>query len=295
MILDTIAASTRKRVEKHREKKSLEQVRREALELAEKDGRAAEERAAGPEDEQEKAVRSGKNQTANASLVLPFEAALRRPGVSFICEAKKASPSKGLIAPHFPYVDIAREYEEAGADAMSVLTEPEFFLGNDSYLEEIHRAVDLPLLRKDFTIDEYQIYEAKVLGASAVLLICSLLNGEQLKRYIGICRELGLSQLVEAHTDEEVSVAAEAGATIIGINNRNLKTFEVDFSNALRLRRLVDKNTVFVAESGIRGPEDVKALAEAKVDAVLIGETLMRAENKKEMLQRLRAAAGGLA
>ena len=295
MILDTIAASTRKRVEKHREKKSLEQVRREALELAEKDGRAAEERAAGPEDEQEKAVRSGKNQTANDSLVLPFEAALRRPGVSFICEAKKASPSKGLIAPHFPYVDIAREYEEAGADAMSVLTEPEFFLGNDSYLEEIHRAVDLPLLRKDFTIDEYQIYEAKVLGASAVLLICSLLNGEQLKRYIGICRELGLSQLVEAHTDEEVSVAAEAGATIIGINNRNLKTFEVDFSNALRLRRLVDKNTVFVAESGIRGPEDVKALAEAKVDAVLIGETLMRAENKKEMLQRLRAAAGGLA
>lgn len=295
MILDTIAASTRKRVEKHREKKSLEQVRREALELAEKDGRAAEERAAGPEDEQEKAVRSGKNQTANASLVLPFEAALRRPGVSFICEAKKASPSKGLIAPHFPYVDIAREYEEAGADAMSVLTEPEFFMGNDSYLEEIHRAVDLPLLRKDFTIDEYQIYEAKVLGASAVLLICSLLNGEQLKRYIGICRELGLSQLVEAHTDEEVSVAAEAGATIIGINNRNLKTFEVDFSNALRLRRLVDKNTVFVAESGIRGPEDVKALAEAKVDAVLIGETLMRAENKKEMLQRLRAAAGGLA
>ena len=295
MILDTIAASTRKRVEKHREKKSLEQVRREALELAEKDGRAAEERAAGPEDEQEKAVRSGKNQTANASLVPPFEAALRRPGVSFICEAKKASPSKGLIAPHFPYVDIAREYEEAGADAMSVLTEPEFFLGNDSYLEEIHRAVDLPLLRKDFTIDEYQIYEAKVLGASAVLLICSLLNGEQLKRYIGICRELGLSQLVEAHTDEEVSVAAEAGATIIGINNRNLKTFEVDFSNALRLRRLVDKNTVFVAESGIRGPEDVKALAEAKVDAVLIGETLMRAENKKEMLQRLRAAAGGLA
>ena len=293
--MDTIAASTRKRVEKHREKKSLEQVRREALELAEKDGRAAEERAAGPEDEQEKAVRSGKNQTANASLVLPFEAALRRPGVSFICEAKKASPSKGLIAPHFPYVDIAREYEEAGADAMSVLTEPEFFLGNDSYLEEIHRAVDLPLLRKDFTIDEYQIYEAKVLGASAVLLICSLLNGEQLKRYIGICRELGLSQLVEAHTDEEVSVAAEAGATIIGINNRNLKTFEVDFSNALRLRRLVDKNTVFVAESGIRGPEDVKALAEAKVDAVLIGETLMRAENKKEMLQRLRAAAGGLA
>lgn len=176
---------------------------------------------------------------------------------------------------------------------MSVLTEPEFFQGSDSYLEEIHRAVGLPLLRKDFTIDEYQIYEAKVLGASAVLLICSLLNGKQLKRYIGICRELGLSQLVEAHTDEEVFAAAEAGAAIIGINNRNLKTFEVDFSNALRLRRLVDKNTVFVAESGIRGTEDIKALAEAKVDAVLIGETLMRAENKKETLKQLRAAAGG--
>jgi indole-3-glycerol phosphate synthase len=262
MILDTIAASTRKRVDAQKEKKSLDAVKKEAL-------------------------RCG----GTPSL---FEDALRRPGVSFICEVKKASPSKGLIAPHFPYVDIAREYEAAGADAISVLTEPEFFLGSNGYLKEIHQAVSTPLLRKDFTIDEYQIYEAKVIGASAVLLICALLQKEQLTRYIAISRELGLTPLVEAHTDEEVAMAADAGATVIGINNRNLKTFEVDFSNALRLRSLVDKNTVFVAESGIKGPEDMKALAEAKVDAVLIGEALMRAEDKKGMLRKLREAAGGI-
>lgn len=264
MILDTIAASTRKRVDGQKKLVSPEEIKRRAL--------------AKTETETEK----------GGNL---FREALGHPGVSFICEVKKASPSKGLIAPHFPYKDIAKEYEAAGADAISVLTEPEFFLGSSRYLEEIHQEVKTPLLRKDFTIDEYQIYEAKVLGASAVLLICALLGREQLKEYLAISRRLGLAALVEAHTDEEVEMAAEAGASIIGINNRNLKTFEVDFSNALRLRKLVKPGTIFVAESGIKGPEDIKALAAANVDAVLIGETLMRAENRGEMLKSLRQAA----
>ena len=277
MILDTIAEAAKKRVAAEKQKCSPEEMQKRAFEVRER--------------EREKGAAQGTGGSGGGRL-LPFEAALRRPGISFICEVKKASPSKGLIAPYFPYVDIAREYEAAGADAVSVLTEPEFFQGSDRYLEEIHREVSLPLLRKDFIVDEYQIYQAKAMGASAVLLICSLLDKKQLSRYMGICRELGLSQLTEAHSDEEVAMAAEAGASIIGINNRNLKTFEVDFSNALRLRRLVDGNTVFVAESGVKGPEDIRKLAEARVDAVLIGETLMRAPDKTEMLAKLKEAAG---
>ena len=217
MILDRIAGAARRRVEEKKRIKPLDLVMMEALACAESlKGRGC-----------------GKGDSNSPG---DFEQALSGPGISFICEVKKASPSKGLIAPDFPYVDIAEEYMEAGADAISVLTEPEFFLGNDRYLEEIHQAVRLPLLRKDFTVDPYQIYEARLLGASAVLLICSLLGREQLKQYIRISRELGLSALVEAHSEEEVSMAADAGAGIIGINNRNLKTFEVDFSNALKLR-----------------------------------------------------------
>lgn len=261
MILDTIAASTRKRVDRRKE--------------------------AAPEKEMIKlAYRELEHSPSRGRL--PFREALRKPGISFICEVKKASPSKGLIAPDFPYVTIAKEYEAAGADAVSVLTEPEFFLGDNRYLEEIRRAVSLPLLRKDFTIDPYQIYEAKTLGASAVLLIVSLLKKDQLKEYLAICRELELSALTEAHSEEEVAAAAEAGAEILGINNRNLKTFEVDFSNALRLRHLVDKDTLFVAESGISSGEDIKALSGAGVDAALIGETLMRAADKRKELERLR-------
>ncbi len=267
MILDRIVASAKRRVEENMKRMPKEELRRQAFALQE-----AQEEGRRP-------------------VPASFEAALRRPGVSFICEVKKASPSKGLIAPVFPYVEIAKEYDRAGADAISVLTEPEFFLGSDAYLEEIHRATPLPLLRKDFTVDDYQIYEAKQMGASAVLLICALLDQRTLKEYIRLCRELGLAQLVEAHTDEEAARAAEAGASIIGINNRNLKTFEVDFSNALRLRRLVAPGTLFVAESGIKGPEDLRALAEARVDAVLIGETLMRAADRAAMLRALRSAA----
>ena len=281
MIQDTIARSAGKRVEQRKQVKSLEQMMKAACECREREGIKGDA-----------IKRAGIKRENGTNEVHPFKAALSKPGVSFICEVKKASPSKGLIAPDFPYVEIARQYQEAGADAVSVLTEPEFFLGADRYLEEIHREIELPLLRKDFIVDEYQIYEAKVLGASAVLLICSLMDMEKLKRYMGICGSLGLSSLAEAHTDREVAMAAEAGADIIGINNRNLETFEVDFTNALRLRKLVDRGTIFVAESGIRTPEDIELLAENQVDAVLVGETLMRAPDKKRALRELKSRIG---
>lgn len=219
---------------------------------------------------------------------LEFEAALRKNGMSFICECKKASPSKGLIAPDFRYLETAREYEAAGADCISVLTEPTRFLGSDAYLEEIASAVSVPCLRKDFAVDEYMIYEAKLLGAKAVLLICSILTEKQLREYMDICRELGISALVEAHDEAEIKTAVLAGASIIGVNNRNLKDFTVDTENSGRMRELVPDNIVFVSESGVRTAEDVERLREIGADAVLIGETLMRAENKKAKLAELR-------
>ena len=220
-----------------------------------------------------------------------FERALRRPGVSFICECKKASPSKGVIAEDFPYLQIALEYEAAGADAISVLTEPKWFLGHDSYLKEIASAVSIPCLRKDFTVDEYMIYEAKVLGASAVLLICSILSETQIRDYIAVSDALGLSALVEAHDEAEVEMALKAGARVIGVNNRNLKDFSVDPENSRRLRRLIPRDVLFVSESGVKSAEDVAAIRSMGADAVLVGEALMRAPDKKAMLAKLRGQA----
>ena len=217
-----------------------------------------------------------------------FEKALAQPGVRFICECKRASPSKGLIAPVFPYLDIAKEYAAAGADAISVLTEPKWFLGSNEYLQQIAAAVPVPCLRKDFTVDEYMIYEAKLLGASAVLLICSLLDTETLHQYLGICDALGLSALVEAHDEQEITSAAAAGARVIGVNNRNLKNFTVDVTNSLALRQKAPPGVLFVAESGITSPSDVSALRAAGVDAVLVGEALMRAPDKAAALAALR-------
>lgn len=217
-----------------------------------------------------------------------FEKALQKPGVSFICECKKASPSKGLIAPEFPYLEIARGYEDAGADAVSVLTEPKWFLGSDTYLREIAAAVSIPCLRKDFTVDEYMIYEAKLLGASAVLLICSILSEAQIREYLAVCDTLGLSALVEAHDEAEVDMALAAGARIVGVNNRNLKDFTVDTENSRRLRERIPRKVLFVSESGVSGPEDVKKLGQIGADAVLVGEALMRAPDKKRMLLKLR-------
>lgn len=217
-----------------------------------------------------------------------FEKALQKPGVSFICECKKASPSKGLIAPEFPYLEIARGYEDAGADAVSVLTEPKWFLGSDTYLREIAAAVSIPCLRKDFTVDEYMIYEAKLLGASAVLLICSILSEAQIREYLAVCDTLSLSALVETHDEAEVDIALAAGARIVGVNNRNLKDFTVDTENSRRLRERIPRKVLFVSESGVSGPEDVKKLGQIGADAVLVGEALMRALDKKRMLLKLR-------
>ena len=257
-ILDELAEAAQERVKTAKEKISLDEIKTKAFEL--------------PKGNFE------------------FEKALRKNDIAFICECKKASPSKGLIAEDFPYLKIAKEYEAAGADCISVLTEPSRFLGSDEYLKEIAQTVSIPCLRKDFTVDEYMIYEAKVLGAEAVLIICSILTEKQIKDYIAICDELGISALVEAHDETEVKAAINAGARIIGVNNRNLKNFTVDTENSKRMRRLVPDDIIFVSESGVTSCEDVEQLRKIGADAVLIGETLMRAEDKKSKLAQLRGA-----
>ena len=257
MILDTIAASAKERVA----------VAKEALPLAEQIARARE---------------------SDCNTGFPFEQALAKKRMSFICEVKKASPSKGLIAPEFPYVQIAKEYEAAGADAISVLTESAYFQGKNEYLTKIRQTVQIPLLRKDFTVDEYMIYEAKNIGADAVLLICAILSPMQLSEYAGIARELGLSALVEAHDEREVKMALAADARIVGVNNRNLKDFTVDINNSVRLREMVPENILFVSESGMKTRQDIERLEQNGTNAVLIGETLMRSADKKAALQELR-------
>ena len=222
-----------------------------------------------------------------------FEKALQTDALAFICEVKKGSPSKGLIAEEFPYVEIAKEYEQAGANAISVLTEPEFFLGANQYLTEIKKAVSIPVLRKDFIIGEYQIFESAYLGADAILLICALLETRQLCEYIKIADSLGISCLVEAHNREEINSATRAGARIIGVNNRNLRTFEVDIQNSIRLRKFVPQNIIFVSESGITSHQDVEALKEIRTDAVLIGEAIMRSKDKKKEIENLRSKNNG--
>lgn len=248
--------------------------------------RVAEEKAAVPLSEMKKRA-----EALDANTGFPFRKALSGDEISFICEVKRASPSKGLIAPDFPYLDIARDYERAGASAISCLTEPFWFKGRDEYLAEISNAVTIPVLRKDFTVDEYMIYQAKTLGASAVLLICSILSKEQLSEYLGIAHSLGLSALVEAHDEDEVRTALSVGAGIIGVNNRDLRTFTVDINNSARLRKLVPPEVLFVSESGIKTAADIEALRSNGTNAVLIGETLMRSSDKKAALDELRGHA----
>jgi len=282
MILDTIALSTRARVDRAKKHLSLDELK--AMIYTGTECKKFHNREAFAF---EKALMSKQEaETINSNKTQGVLKEERR--ISFICEVKKASPSKGIIAEDFPYLEIAKEYEAAGANAISVLTEPEYFKGDDRYLYVISGAVNIPVIRKDFTIDEYQIYEAKIIGADAVLLICSLLDTETLTKYIHICDELGLSALVEAHTEEEVKSALQAGARVIGVNNRNLQTFKVDLNNSVKLRGLVPEEIVFVAESGIKTSDDMKVLKAAGVNAVLIGETLMRSPNKKEQLEELR-------
>ncbi len=257
MILDEIAERTRQRIAEEKSAVPLTEMKKRALAM-------------------------------DANTGFPFKKALGGDDISFICEVKRASPSKGMIAEDFPYLEIAKDYERAGASAISCLTEPFWFKGKDEYLTEISHAVNIPVLRKDFTVDEYMIYQAKTLGASAVLLICSILSREQLAEYLGIAHGLGLSALVEAHDEEEVRTALSVGAGIIGVNNRDLKTFTVDIHNSARLRKLVPPEVLFVSESGVRTAADVAALRENGTNAVLIGETLMRSPDKKAALAELR-------
>ena len=259
MILDELAAHARERVAAAKARVPLEEIRAQAEALPRGDFR--------------------------------FEKALAGREAAFICEVKKASPSKGVIDPQFDYFGIAGQYEEAGADCISVLTEPKWFLGSDDIFRAIRLTVDVPMLRKDFTVDEYQIYEAKVMGADAVLLICALLDTNTLREFLAICDRLGLSALVETHDEAEMQSAAAAGARLIGVNNRNLKDFSVDLGNAARLRADAPEGTVFVAESGVSCPEDAARLRQAGADAILVGEYLMRAPDKQGALQALREAA----
>lgn len=256
-ILDEIADFTKGRVEKYKSEVSLQDIKARARSLDPDTG-------------------------------FIFENALRRDGISFICEVKKASPSKGIIAGDFPYLKIALDYEAAGADAISVLTEPNWFLGSDKYLTQIRSAVTIPVLRKDFTVDEYMIYQARVMGADAILLIVSLLSDDQLCEYLDIADELGLSALTECHDADEIEKAISLGARIIGVNNRNLKNFSVNPLNALSLRAKVPSGILFVSESGISERSQVESLEKNKVNAVLVGETLMKSEDKKSCLRYLR-------
>ena len=256
MILDKIVEATKIRVAKEKEVETLEAVKAAALALPSDTG-------------------------------FPFEAALRQQDFNFICEVKKASPSKGIIAEHFPYLDIAKEYEMAGAAAISVLTEPDFFKGDKKYLQEIASTVKIPVLRKDFIIDEYQIYQAKVWGASAILLICACLDVPTLTKFRELADSLGLSSLVEAHDGKEVQMAIDCGARIIGVNNRNLKDFTVDVQNSVRLRNLVQDDVIFVSESGLETPEDIQVLRDNNIGVALMGETFMRSPNKVEKLAYL--------
>lgn len=256
-ILQTIATKTKERIEKQKILYPLEELKQACAQLP-------------------------------INQDFPFEQALRKEGLSYICECKKASPSKGLIDEDFNYLQIAKEYEKVGARAISVLTEPEFFLGSDQYLQEIAQEVKIPCLRKDFVVDEYMIYQAKRLGAQAILLIVSLLDTQTLKQYLDIANSLGLSCLVEAHDEAEIKQAIDAGAKIIGVNNRNLRNFQVNVENTLNLRRAIPKEILMVAESGIQSRSDIALLEKAQIDAVLIGETLMKASDRQVKMAELR-------
>lgn len=256
MILDDLAEYSRFRVEKAKEKVSLEDIKRQALNME------------------------------KGSLC--FEKAIRKKGLSFICEVKKASPSKGIIDEEFDYISIAKDYENIGADAVSCLTEPKWFLGSNEIFKEIRNSISLPMIRKDFTVDEYQIYESKVIGADAVLLICSILNEDTIRRFLCICDELGLSAVVETHNEEEVRSAIRAGSRIIGVNNRNLKDFTVDIKNAQRMRNLVPNDILFIAESGVKSSDDIKEINNMGASAVLIGETMMKSRDRRGLIKKFK-------
>ena len=257
MILDDIVAKQKERIEKEKKEKNIESLKQEALNLP-------------------------------LSEKFFFEDSLRSKDFAFICEIKKASPSKGIIVEDFPYIDIAQEYEQAGAAAISVLTEPNFFKGNDKYLKDVSDTVNIPVLRKDFIIDEYQIYQAKLIGADAILLICAILDETTLNKFLNLARSLKLSCLVETHNEDEIKKALNSGAEIIGINNRDLKTFKVDINTSLKLRKFIPENKILISESGIKTAQDIKMLKDNGFNGALIGESMMLSKDKKAFLAQLR-------
>ena len=262
-ILDELAAYAAERVKKDKEEFSPEEMRSLAAECVKQEAGSSKK---------------------------SFYDAVKKPCMSFICEIKKASPSKGVIDPVFDYKKIASDYNAAGVDAVSCLTEPKWFMGSDGIFKEVREIVKVPMIRKDFVVDEYQIYQAKVMGADCVLLICAILDTETIQKYLKICEELNLSALVETHDENEVRSAVEAGAKMIGVNNRNLKDFTVDTNNAIRLREMIPSDRLYVSESGVMSPEDAAAIYRAGADAILVGEAMMRAEDKKAFLDKMREA-----
>lgn len=279
MILDTLAQATKKRIDGQKQLKSLEALKQELSEKAESGELVLPDK--------EKSFEENFN---NPSLYR-FEKNLKGKGIHIIAEVKKASPSKGLIDPNFDYMKVARDYEMAGVDCVSCLTEPDYFKGSDEIFMEIRRALKTPMIRKDFTVDEYMIYQAKLMGADCILLICAILDDEALMSYYKLADSLGLSVLVETHDEEEMERALKIGARMIGVNNRNLKDFTVDIGNSIRLRKMVPENVIFVAESGIKTREDIKELEDCGTNGVLIGETFMRAADKAKELKLLKGEA----
>lgn len=279
MILDTLAQATKKRIDGQKQLKSLEALKQELSEKAKRGELVLPDK--------EKSFEENFN---NPSLYR-FEKNLKGKGIHIIAEVKKASPSKGLIDPNFDYMKVARDYEMAGVDCVSCLTEPDYFKGSDEIFMEIRRALKTPMIRKDFTVDEYMIYQAKLMGADCILLICAILDDEALMSYYKLADSLGLSVLVETHDEEEMERALKIGARMIGVNNRNLKDFTVDIGNSIRLRKMVPENVVFVAESGIKTREDIKELEDCGTNGVLIGETFMRAADKAKELKLLKGEA----
>lgn len=279
MILDTLAQATKKRIDGQKQLKSLEALKQELSEKAKRGELVLPDK--------EKSFEENFN---NPSLYR-FEKNLKGKGIHIIAEVKKASPSKGLIDPNFDYMKVARDYEMAGVDCVSCLTEPDYFKGSDEIFMEIRRALKTPMIRKDFTVDEYMIYQAKLMGADCILLICAILDDEALMSYYKLADSLGFSVLVETHDEEEMERALKIGARMIGVNNRNLKDFTVDIGNSIRLRKMVPENVIFVAESGIKTREDIKELEDCGTNGVLIGETFMRAADKAKELKLLKGEA----
>lgn len=285
-ILNEIADRTRERVAEQKKEISLEEMKKKAEMLCRSEIEEGNDQSEAKEQNDQN-VKNGQNGKGT------FLQALSGEGIHLICEVKKASPSKGVIAKDFPYVEIAKDYERGGASAISVLTEPYYFLGSNDYLIEIRKEVTIPILRKDFIVNEYQIYETKVLGADACLLICAILDQDTLNRYLSLAHSLGLNALVETHDDKEIEMAVKAGAKIIGVNNRNLKDFSVDVGHSRNLRKLVPEDVIFVAESGIKEKQQVKELYNDGVNAVLIGETFMRATDRAALVRDYRRVSNG--